>query len=163
LLGMLRRSDGQAPGRGPRPTLAQLDGLVSRSREAGPRIQVRVEGSLEGLPATVDLSAYRIVQEALTNVMKHAPGAHVHLLVRRTDRAVDVIVVDDGPGPARGPSRGQGLIGMRERASLVGGKLTAGQALGGGFRVEARLPLEAARPGRSVPSADERSAEARMP
>jgi signal transduction histidine kinase len=163
LLGMLRRSDGQAPSRGPRPTLAQLDGLVTRSREAGLHIEVRVEGSLEVLPATVDLSAYRIVQEALTNVMKHAPGARVHLLVRRTGRAVEVIVVDDGPGPAPGPPSGQGLIGMRERASLVGGTLTAGPALGGGFRVAARLPLEPARAAGTAPPADERSAEVRVP
>jgi signal transduction histidine kinase len=163
LLGMLRRADEEGLGREPQPTLAQLDALVARAREAGLRIEVRVEGSLAALPATVDLSAYRIVQEALTNVMKHAPGARVHLLVRRTDWAVDLVVVDDGPGPTPSPSRGQGLIGMRERASLVGGNLTAGPALGGGFRVEARLPLEAARAAGTAPPADERSAEARLP
>lgn len=142
LLGILRRADGEGPTRGPQPTLAHLDALVARARDAGLRIDVRIDGSLEGLPATVDLSAYRILQEALTNIMKHAPGARVHLLVRRGERAIDLVVVDDGPGPAPDPSGGQGLIGMRERAALVGGHLTAGPALGGGYRVRAQLPIE---------------------
>ena len=157
LLGMLRRQDGERldASRGPQPTLAQLDALAAQARQAGLRLQTRVRGDLGGLPATVDLSAYRIVQEALTNTLKHAPGARVHLLVRRTSRALDVVVVDDGPGaPTGGPgpgsesragsgAGGQGLIGMRERAALVGGQLRAGPALGGGFRVEAHLPVAA--------------------
>jgi signal transduction histidine kinase len=142
LLGILRRADGERPSRGPQPTLAHLDALVAHARDAGLRIEVRIDGSLEGLPATVDLSAYRIVQEALTNVIKHAPGASVHLLVRRNERTIDLVVVDDGPGAAPDPSGGQGLIGMHERAALVGGHLTAGAALGGGFRVRAQLPVE---------------------
>jgi len=160
LLGILRRVDGErAVARlAPQPTLAQLDALIDRAREAGLRLQARVRGDLGGLPATVDLSAYRIVQEALTNVLKHAPGAHVHLLIRRTDRAIDVVVVDDGPGVPLAPGRsrdrspsqsgagGQGLIGMRERAVLIGGRLRAGPALGGGFRVHAQLPVVAERP-----------------
>jgi signal transduction histidine kinase len=162
LLGILRRADQEGPGREPRPTLAQLDTLVARAREAGLRLEARVEGTLEALPAMVDLSAYRIVQEALTNIMKHAPGAHAHLLVRRTDRAIDLVVVDDGPGAAPTPSGGQGLIGMRERAALVGGHLTAGPALGGGFRVQAQLPVEAPRAAGDAPHADESSAEARV-
>jgi signal transduction histidine kinase len=142
LLGILRRGDGQGPGRRPQPSLATLDTLVARARAAGLRIEERLEGDLAALPATVDLSAYRIVQEALTNVIKHAPGAHVHLVVRRFDRGLDIVVVDDGPGAPPDASGGQGLIGMRERAALVGGRLTVGPAMGGGFRVEAHLPLE---------------------
>jgi signal transduction histidine kinase len=162
LLGILRRADQEGPGREPRPTLAQLDTLVARAREAGLRLEARVEGTLEALPAMVDLSAYRIVQEALTNIMKHAPGAHTHLLVRRTDRAIDLVVVDDGPGAAPTASGGQGMIGMRERAALVGGHLTAGPALGGGFRVQAQLPVETPRAAGDAPHADESSAEARV-
>jgi signal transduction histidine kinase len=162
LLGILRRADQEGPGRGPQPSLAQLDALVARARESGLSIEVRMEGSLEALPAMVDLSAYRIVQEAVTNVMKHAPGAAVDLLVRRTDRAIDVIVVDDGPGAVPDPTGGQGLIGMRERAALVGGYLTAGPAQGGGFRVHAKLPVEAHTVGNSA-YARESPAEARLP
>jgi signal transduction histidine kinase len=163
LLGILRRADQEGPGRGPQPSLSQLDALVTRARESGLSIEVRTEGSLEALPAMVDLSAYRIVQEAVTNVIKHAPGARVHLLVRRTDRAIDVIVVDDGPGAIPNPTGGQGLIGMRERAALIGGYLTAGPALGGGFRVHAKLPVEALRTTGSSAYVGENPAEARLP
>jgi signal transduction histidine kinase len=183
LLGILRRQDDERPNpsRRPQPTLAQLDALVARACQAGLRLQTRVQGDLEGLPATVDLSAYRIVQEALTNALKHAPGAHVHLLVRRTRQAVDVVVVDDGPGasatPGASAAGGQGLIGMGERAALVGGRLSAGPALGGGFRVHAHLPVavkaeleapgvaEAGGAAGTVPHAADRpaGARARMP
>ena len=163
VLGILRRADHEGPGRGPQPTLAQLDALLTRAREAGLNLEVRVQGNLDALPAMVDLSAYRIVQEALTNVMKHAAGARVHVLVNRTDRAIDMVVVDDGPGAPPNPSGGQGLIGMRERAALVGGQLTAGPALGGGFRVQAQLPVEAPAGERGAPDAAEAPAEARLP
>jgi signal transduction histidine kinase len=163
VLGVLRKADQQGPGRGPQPTLAQVDALVVQARKAGLSLQARVQGNLDALPAMVDLAAYRIVQEALTNVMKHAPGARVHLLVDRGDRAIDLVVVDDGPGAPPNPSGGQGLIGMRERAALVGGHLTAGPALGGGFRVQARLPVEAPGGARSASEADETPAEARLP
>jgi signal transduction histidine kinase len=163
LLGILRRHDGEPTGRGPQPTLAQLDVLVAQAREAGLRVQARVQGDLGGLPATVDLSAYRIVQEALTNVLKHAPGSRVHLLVRRAPGAIDLVVVDDGPGGLPDASGGQGLIGMRERAALVGGRLSAGPALGGGFRVQARLPVEGPRAAGDVSGAGQRPAEAALP
>jgi len=163
VLGILRKADHEGPGRWPQPTLAQLDALVTRAREAGLRLEVRVEGNLDALPAMVDLSAYRIVQEALTNVMKHAPGARVHLFVNRTDRAIDLVVVDDGPGAPPNPSGGQGLIGMRERAALVSGHLTVGPALGGGFRVQAQLPVEAPGGDRGAPDANETQPEARLP
>jgi signal transduction histidine kinase len=105
-----------------------------------------VAGSPRPLPPGIDLSAYRIVQEALTNTLKHAGGASAHVLVRYGPDAVELEVVDDGTGPppaeANGAARGHGLIGMRERVQLFGGELDAGPRPGGGFRVWARLPAE---------------------
>ncbi|MEW6059413.1 MAG: sensor histidine kinase [Actinomycetota bacterium] len=157
LLGVLRKQEHEPPALGPQPTLARLDALVIRGREAGLRVEARVEGEVGDLPAVVDLSAYRIVQEALTNAIKHAPGAKVELLVRRGARDLDIVVTDDGPGvPERAadgqgmPERaadGQGIIGMRERAALVGGELHAGPSPTGGFRVEAHLPVAEAEAG----------------
>jgi signal transduction histidine kinase len=166
LLGVLRRQDQDdrsGPVLAPQPSLANLDRLLGQAREGGVHVDARVEGAARPLPATVDLAAYRIVQEALTNVMKHAPGARVHLLVSRGDRAIDLVVVDDGPGAPPNPSGGQGLIGMRERAALVSGHLTAGPALGGGFRVQAQLPVESPGCDHGAPDADETPAEARLP
>jgi signal transduction histidine kinase len=100
-----------------------------------------VSGPPHELPPGVGLSAYRIVQEALTNASKHAPGAHLRLLVRYEESSVVVEVVDDGPGDRGGSSRGHGLIGMRERVELFGGTLDAGTRSEGGFGVRARLPV----------------------
>ena len=152
LLGVLRSGDAASPLR-PQPSLARLDELLEETRAAGIDVEVRREGTVRSVPAMVDLCAYRVVQEAMTNIGKHAPQAHVHLLVRYTSRELRVTVVDDGPGASGGSgggsgggsSSGHGLIGMRERVSLVGGTLALGPALGGGFRVEARLPLAGVR------------------
>lgn len=154
LLGVLRRQDQDdrsGPVLAPQPSLAHLDRLLAQAREAGVHVDARVEGVARPLPATVDLAAYRIVQEALTNAARHAPGASVVLTVRYGPGHLQVVVADDGPGmppPSAGPGGGiqggVGLIGMRERAALVGGELRAGPAAGGGFRVEARLPIDAA-------------------
>jgi signal transduction histidine kinase len=141
LLGVLRKGGGSAPLR-PRPTLGQLDELVAQARDAGVQVEARVEGDARPLVAVVDLCAYRVVQEALTNVIKYAPKAHAHLLVRYGARSLRITVVDDGPGAPANGSAGHGLIGMRERVALVGGQLHVGPALGGGFRVEARLPID---------------------
>jgi len=146
LLGILRKEGREGPALGPQPTLAQLDALVARARESGLRIETRMEGDIGDLPAVVDLSAYRIVQEALTNSLKHAPGARVELVVRRGAGELDVVVTDDGPGVSERAADGQGIIGMQERAALVGGELHAGPAPSGGFRVEARLPVAPAEP-----------------
>jgi signal transduction histidine kinase len=141
LLGVLRKGDGAAPLR-PRPTLGQLDELVDQARGAGIKLEVRVEGTVRPLVAVVDLCAYRVVQEALTNAVKYAPNSNVHLLVRYGPRILHVTVVDDGPGALDAGAAGHGLIGMRERVALAGGELHVGPALGGGFRVEARLPID---------------------
>jgi len=143
LLGILRADD-TAP-LAPQPTLAQTAGLVEQARAAGTDVDVTLSGEPRGLPPGVELSAYRIVQEALTNALKHAPGAHVRLQVSYEDTSVVVEVVDDGPGERGGPSPdgapGHGLIGMRERVELFGGTLDVGPRGGGGFGVRARLPL----------------------
>ena len=124
----------------PQPGLAGLGALVEGVRATGLPVTLRVEGQLDDLPAGLDLSAYRIVQEALTNAIKHADASLAEVHVRRTDDGVELEVVDDGVGPT-GNGRGQGLIGMRERASLLGGEVEAGPKPGGGFRVKANLPL----------------------
>jgi signal transduction histidine kinase len=124
----------------PQPGLAGLDVLVEGVRAAGLPVTLEVEGELDDLPAGLDLSAYRIVQEALTNAIKHAGASAAEVRVRRTSDEVELEVVDDGVAPVSN-GRGQGLIGMRERASLLGGEVEAGPKPGGGFRVKAKLPL----------------------
>jgi len=108
---------------------------------------VRVEGVGRPLPPGVDLSAYRIVQEALTNSVKHAGPARASVLLRYGERELELEVVDDGrgPRPVPGAPPGHGLAGMRERTALLGGELDVGAAPGGGFAVRARLPLEPSR------------------
>jgi signal transduction histidine kinase len=134
----------------PVPGLADLDSLLAEVAKVGLRVQLRVEGTPSPLPAGVDLSAYRIVQEALTNVVKHAGPAQAQVTIRYRDRDLTVEVTDDGRGvgaPA-GDDRGgtgHGLIGMRERVAAFGGDLEIGPCPGGGFRVAARLPLAAER------------------
>ncbi len=141
LLGTVRPDDG-ASSFDPQPRLARLDALLEQIRGAGLGVELTVEGEPRHLPAGVDLSAYRIVQEALTNTLKHAQASHVTVLVRYGTRAVELDVVDDGAGPATdGRERGYGIIGMRERAALFGGKLEAGPVPGGGFSVRAHIPL----------------------
>jgi signal transduction histidine kinase len=135
LLGRVRQTDFA-----PQPGLSELDALVEGVRAAGLPVSLRVEGEVDDLPAGLDLSAYRIVQEALTNAIKHAGASAAEVRVRRTADEVELEVVDDGAGPS-GNGRGQGLIGMRERASLLGGEVEAGPKPGGGFRVRAKLPL----------------------
>jgi signal transduction histidine kinase len=142
LLGVLRKGERERPALGPQPTLARINALVRGAREAGLHLTLRLEGDVGDLPAALDLTAYRIVQEALTNALKHAPCARVDVLVRRDVRDLHIVVADNGPGTSEQASGGQGLIGMRERATLVGGILDAGLAPNGGFRVEARLPLQ---------------------
>jgi len=130
--------------RAPQPSLAQVERLVNQSRAAGLSVTLRVDGAVRPLPDALDLSAYRIVQEALTNSLKHAGPAHVHVLVPFAEEALELEISDDGQGLPRSPhgaAAGRGLIGMRERVALFGGDLVAGPALGQGFAVRARLPL----------------------
>ena len=140
LLGVLRPADG-SDGLGPQPGLADLPGLVEQFREAGLEVSLVIDDERRELPVPVALSAYRIVQEALTNVLKHAgPDAHAEVGLTGDDRAVTIEVFDDGRGATILPGSGHGIVGMRERALLLGGTLDAGPRLEGGFRVTARLP-----------------------
>jgi signal transduction histidine kinase len=150
LLGVLRE-DSQPQGElTPVPGLADLDGLLAEVAKAGLAVRLRVEGTPSPLPAGVDLSAYRIVQEALTNVVKHAGPARARVVVGYHDHDVTLEVTDDGSGVGARTEDGQvrvghGLFGMRERVAAFGGDLEVGPQPDGGFRVAARLPLAADR------------------
>ena len=142
LLGILREGDDQGP-LVPQPGLADLDTLLDGVRGAGLMVELQVEGPERTLPRGVDLSAYRIVQEALTNALRHAGPATAHVSVRYGSESLELEVVDDGHGggAGNGVGRGHGLVGMRERVALYGGDLEAGPQDGVGFLVRARLPL----------------------
>jgi signal transduction histidine kinase len=141
LLGRVHPEDAGAA-LAPQPGLARLDALLEQVRAAGLQVQLTVEGTPHELPIGLDLSAYRIVQEALTNILKHAQASKATVRIRYEPDAIALEVIDDGRGPAADDAeRGQGIIGMRERAALVGGALRVGRAPGGGFAVDARIPL----------------------
>ena len=144
LLGMLRASDEELALM-PQPSLEQLDTLVEQVRTAGLPVEVAVEGVPAALPPGVDLSAYRIVQEALTNALKHAGPARARVTVRYGEDDIELEIADDGAGTGDGDGSGHGLIGMRERVSVYGGELQAGRRPGGGYALRARLPLGSAR------------------
>ena len=139
LIGVVRSDDGLALA--PQPTLADLEQLAANVRDAGLPVEVRIEGLPTPLPPGVDLSAYRIVQEALTNTLKHAGPARATVTVRYEPSAVEVEVCDDGDGSGTGAGTGNGLIGMRERVALWGGELEAGRRGDRGFAIRARLPV----------------------
>ncbi|WP_405436008.1 sensor histidine kinase [Streptomyces avidinii] len=133
--------EGEAP-LGPTPGIADLEGLVATTADAGVLVDVRWEGRRSQLPPEIDLSAYRIVQEALTNVVRHAGTGHCRVTIGYGEQELTVEVVDDGRGTPDGMGgTGFGLMGMRERVSLLHGRFSAGPRDGGGFRVEAALPL----------------------
>lgn len=141
MLGVLRSGD-SAVELQPQPGLGELPRLLENTRSAGLDVELEVEGEAAPLPPGVDLAAYRIVQEALTNVMKHAGPAHAEVTLRYGDRALEIEVADDGRGgPSTGPGGGNGLVGMRERVAVYGGELEFGPVNGRGFRVSARLPV----------------------
>ncbi|MFE6888320.1 sensor histidine kinase [Streptomyces sp. NPDC057694] len=144
LLGVLRTPQEDATLlTGPQPTLDHLADLVEQHRAVGGTAELKVTGSREQLPAAWELSAYRIAQESLTNARKHAPGARTVVEVDYgADRLLTLRIHDDGPGPspAPGAGAGHGLTGMRERAALVGGRLSTGAGPDGGFLVQAELP-----------------------
>ncbi len=163
LLGVLRGvapagegpDDGEGEAFGPQPGLARLGELVEQVRGAGLPVTLRVEGAERPLGAAADLSAFRIVQEALTNILKHAGPAHAEVVLSYGGRDLELTVNDDGRGAAAAfdrdhggaaglPSSGHGLVGMRERVALFDGELTAGPRPGGGYQIRARLPLEVA-------------------
>jgi signal transduction histidine kinase len=144
MLGVLRIQDGGAAERAPQPGVRDLDTLIDRTRQAGLETSLVQKGSPRELPAAVDLSAYRIVQEALTNVIRHARAEHASVTLAYGANNLEVTVVDDGIGTRHGPqgaTGGHGLIGMRERVALFGGDLQTGQINGGGYRVHAVLPM----------------------
>jgi signal transduction histidine kinase len=144
LIGLLRTDEGGISG--PSPSLTRVEQLAADMRQAGLAVELSVEGDLAGLPPGADLAGYRIVQEALTNVLKHAPQAHVSATVRSNGSELAIEVLDDGSGAvaATNGHPGHGLLGMRERTTLYGGELSAGPQPGGGFGVRARIPIEAA-------------------
>ncbi|WP_093612357.1 sensor histidine kinase [Actinoplanes philippinensis] len=154
LLGLLAPdpAGGEDPGLAPQPTLARLSPLVDRIAFAGLPVEVRVSGEPRPLPTGIDVTAFRIVQEALTNALKHGSGGKAEVTIRYAEHALRVEVLTTGPSvltgdvpPAAPPGdgAGRGLAGLRERVAVYGGDLDARRRLGGGFRVRARLPLDA--------------------
>jgi signal transduction histidine kinase len=147
MLTTLRRDDDAAP-RSPAPGLDRLPELIELTRAAGLGVEVEITGTAPPLPAAVHLAAYRIIQESLTNVARHAGRARVTVRVSYDDADVHVEIDDDGTASAEGPAAigtGSGITGMRERATALGGDLSAGFRRGGGFRVSARLPVRSSR------------------
>ena len=142
LLGVLRQEAEPSGSLTPSPGLAEVDALAADVARAGARVEVRIEGTRPELPLGLDLSAYRIVQEALTNVVRHAGPATARVRIRYAPDTVDIEVVDDGRGAGTERGDGHGIVGMRERAALYGGSLDAGPLPGGGFRVAVRLPVD---------------------
>jgi signal transduction histidine kinase len=150
LFGPVRHGEGEDLS-GP-PSIARLDELARRARAAGLHVELRASGDRVDLPPGIDLTAYRIVQEALTNTIKHAAGAHARVTVSYEPNEVVLSVEDDGEGPREDyelseAGGGHGLVGMRERAALYGGLVQAGRRRGGGFAVHARLPTRPPVPG----------------
>ena len=144
LLGIVR-DESEPDGLAPQPGLGDLDDLLERVRDAGLPVELHVEGAARQLPRGVDLSAYRIVQEALTNTLKHAGPASAHVQIRYVSDWLELEIADDGRGEGAMNGiggGGHGLVGMRERATLYRGELEAGPQNGGGFSVRARLPLQ---------------------
>jgi signal transduction histidine kinase len=144
VLDALRQVD-EAPARAPAPDLSRLGDLVTQAAAAGLRVDTVTEGTVKPVPAAVELAAFRICQEAVTNVIRHAGRARARLALTYGERELVVQIDDDGLGTSSNRSGGgNGLPGMRERTAALGGSLEAGPRPGGGFRVRARLPLEAA-------------------
>ena len=142
-LGILREDPDEPAALTPQPGVAQLSSLVDRARASGLDVQVETEGAARTLSAGVDVAAYRIVQEALTNVIKHAGDTRVRVGLTWGATGIRIEVADRGVGPAGGPAPGgHGLVGMQERASLHGGTFQAGQGSDGGFVVTVELPYE---------------------
>jgi signal transduction histidine kinase len=151
-------ADIDAADRAPQPGLgvglAQLTQLLDQARDAAHSgIRLILSGPPDVLDPGVELAAYRIVQEALTNARRHAPGAAIDVELHYTATTVQLRIRDNGPGPSPTTTAGHGLLGMRERAAAVGGQLNTGPAPGGGFLVDATLPAKAEAPGEPAPLA----------
>ena len=142
LFGIVRSEEGDSA-LTPQPGLARLDALVEQSRTAGLPVEVAIEGKRRMLPPGVELTAYRIVQEALTNALKHAGPARAQVTIRYGREVLDLEITDDGRRTRNGEGTGHGLVGMRERVALYGGEFEAGPRRRDGYAVHARLPIEA--------------------
>jgi signal transduction histidine kinase len=140
MVGVLRRPE-EGPALAPQPSLEHVERLVEQAREAGLSVELRVEGDPQPLPAGVDLTAYRLVQEGLTNALKHARAERAQVVVCYGDGDLEVTVSDDGRGAGSGDGGGHGLVGMRERVAVFGGELEAGPRAEGGYRLRAKLPV----------------------
>ena len=141
LFGVLR-SEGDGLALTPQPGLGELERLLDQVRAAGLPVELEVEGERAELPPGVDLAAYRIVQEGLTNTLRHAGPARATVSLRYGAEELEVVVADDGTGPnGAAPAGGHGLVGIRERVALYGGSLESGPGEDGGFRLAARLPV----------------------
>jgi signal transduction histidine kinase len=140
LVGLLREQ-GTMPEFAPQPSMRTVDVLVGTVREAGLPVDLEVEGEPQELPPGIDLSAYRVIQEALTNALKYAGPAHAWVTIRWHPGELELEIANDGRSEPGGDGEGHGLAGLRERVALVGGEVTSGPRLGGGFVVTARLPL----------------------
>jgi signal transduction histidine kinase len=143
LLGVLGTNGNEAP-LAPQPGMSGLDALLERMRDAGLPVEVKVSGEPAVLPPGVDVAAFRIIQEALTNALKYAGGAPTRVGVSYASDAVDIEVIDDGALTTPADGIGRGLAGMRERVALFGGRVDAGTRPGGGYAVRAHLPLDPA-------------------
>ena len=143
MVGVLRRPE-EAPALAPQPSLEYIGKLVEQAREAGLPVELHVEGDPVQLPVGLDLTAYRLVQEGLTNTLKHAGAEHAEVVVRYGEDHIELTVSDDGEGAGNGDGSGHGLVGMRERVSVYGGELEAGPRAEGGYRLRAKLPLASA-------------------
>ena len=145
LLGAMRQGAEEVE-LGPQPGLAGIDSLLDEFRRAGLPVELHVQGDPIQLPPPLDLSAYRIVQEGLTNTLKHARAGHADVLIDYAPDALRIGVRDDGDGSTTSDGLGHGLVGIRERVKIYGGELTAGPASGGGYLLSARIPLDGDRP-----------------
>jgi signal transduction histidine kinase len=144
LLGLLRESADELA-LAPQPTLARLDDLVGQVRDAGLPVELSIEGEPTELPPGVDLSAYRIVQEALTNALKHAGPATARVIVRYQGDNLELEIADDGSGSTATNGAGHGLVGIKERVAMLGGEVETGGAASGGYAVRVRLPYASER------------------
>jgi signal transduction histidine kinase len=144
LLGMLRKDDGELA-LAPQPSLARLGELAERLTASGLPVEVRIEGDAVELPPGIDVSAYRIVQEALTNALKHAGPARAQVIVRYAADEIELEVLDDGASNGMGGGTGHGLVGIRERVGIYGGELQSGRRPEGGYALRARLPIGSVR------------------
>ena len=142
LLGVLREDADGDSDRAPQPGLDQLGELVDTARDAGSSIRLIMQGKAVPLPAGIDLAAYRIVQEALTNARRHAPGSDVDVEVTFGENELRLRIRDYGPGPSEDLAAGHGIVGMRDRTAIAGGTFACGAAEGGGFAVDVQLPTD---------------------